>query len=129
MEIIDCEDRFQDFKAVMKRSKSQVTRLNPRIGMDEVMLDDTSAVQNLQRKLEARLRSLDVEDSFRKVSSSVAWQLVANFFYFELIKEPPKLGSSRYKCKNLIACRYPKDSVSKALEASLSDCTHFESHH
>ena len=123
-EIIDCENRFQDFKAVMKRSKSQVTRLNPRIDMDEVKLDDTSAMQNLQLKLEECLKSLDVEDSFRKALSSAAWQLVANLFYFELL-EPPKVVSSGYRCKGLIACRYPKDSISKALKASLSDRTHF----
>ncbi|KAL7940326.1 hypothetical protein V8C42DRAFT_356333 [Trichoderma barbatum] len=96
-------DKYEQAFGVMNRCY----RIDPRLQMREVQLDDTSAIPRMKEKLEKDL-SIDVSKS--GFVDDLSWKMVASLFWFQFIQMPLPTEDGEFNCSGEVACRYCDDA-------------------
>ncbi|RFU73490.1 patatin-like phospholipase, partial [Trichoderma arundinaceum] len=83
-------------------------RIDPRLQMKEVQLDDTSAIPLMKEKLE---KDLSVDAGKSGFVDDLSWKMVASLFWFEFIQMPSPTEDGVFECSGEVACRYGDDPL------------------
>ncbi|KAF4423588.1 hypothetical protein CGCFRS4_v015477 [Colletotrichum fructicola] len=88
---------------------SKIVRIDPVLEMEEVALDDSSAVGRLISQMK---RQLGIDAELWSTIKQTSWAMISALFYFQLQNPPYVVGRHReVRCEGTIACRYEDDAA------------------
>ncbi|KAE9566100.1 hypothetical protein CGMCC3_g17730 [Colletotrichum fructicola] len=88
---------------------SKVVRVDPVIAMEEVALDDSTAVTRLTSQLRQQLK---IDAELWATMKQTSWAMISALFYFQLQKPPHVAGRyGQLDCEGTVACRYEDDAA------------------
>lgn len=83
-------------------------RIDPRLQMREVQLDDISAIPLMKEKLE---KDLSVDAEKHGFIEDLSWKMVASLFWFQFVQMPLPTEDGVFECTGEVGCRYSDDPV------------------